>query len=513
MGALVREHDAAPISRLFAFFFFLLLVANFAHLTDPPYWDAALGVYRQGVWLGRHHFSYVQLLREPAFADGGARVHLFYFFAPVFAVLGRLLPPPGVFLALHLTMLAAAGLSLAVFYRVLRTQVSAAAAAVWIAVAATGPVWAAQTASIYLEMPMTGVLALSALAFWRGRHRDAALWSIAAYFMKSAALLEAAALFVSGVLFLAIAARRNEPAWSRRELFWLLLPLPAMMGLNALASQSASPDPILLSKIPANVARFVSQIPYLYPVLIVQTAMIAAAAALPSVRAELRALVKERKNERWIVFLAVWVLGFWASYLLLNRNLVRYTVFVHLPTACLLAALWRGRPRWSLALGLLLIIWNVGDLNARWLRPLPAMIGRSGDRLERSREFLTDLRADQELAAVVSRRFPREPVVARWPFPQLLRFPELGYVSEPRQGVIDATRPPLIEEGSAPRPEELLGRTTLCIYAPNIFELSGPSLRPREGDRIVWVDTRLPAPLALYRRTWRSSDFAGASGL
>jgi hypothetical protein len=509
MGALVRARKDAPLLPYFALFFLLLLAANAAHLTDPPYWDALMGVYRQGVWLGRHHFGYAQLLREASYTDGGPRVHLLYFFAPVFAALNLALPPAEVFLVLHLTMLGAAALALAVFHRVLRTQVSAEAAAVWIAVAATGPVWAGQTASLYMEMPMSGALALSALALWRGRHRDAALWSIAAYFMKSAALLQAAALFASGALFLALAARRNELPRRGRELLWLLLPLPAMMGLNALASQGATPDPIVLSNAPSYAARFVAQSPYLCPVLIIQTLLLAVAAAAPSVRARLRTLLEERENERWLVFLAVWVLGFWAAYMLVNRSLVRYTVFVHLPTACLLAACLGGRRRFSLALGLLLVVWNLGDLDGRWLPPLPAVIGRSGERLERSREFLSDLRADQELAAVVSRRFPREAVVAHWPFPHILLFPELGYVAEPHPGVIDATRPPL-REASALRPSELLGRTTLCVYAPNVFDYSGPSLRPRAGDQIVWADARLPAPLVLYRRTWRSSDFAGA---
>lgn len=493
---------------LFAALFVLLAAANAAHLSDPPYWDAVVGVYRQGVWLARHHMDYAGLMREAVYADGGPRVHPLYLFSAVFAGLIRLLPPAGTFFVLHLTMLAAAALGLTAHYRVMRTQVPAAHAAAWLAAAATGPIWAGQTASLYLEMPMVGLLGLSALALWRGRYRSAALWSLAAYFVKSAALLEATALFCAGAVLLAIAAR--EPARAEdRGLAWLLVPLPAMILLNRLAGQSAAPDALVWSAAPGYVERLIAQAPYLYPALLAQLALIALGAACAG--KDLRALLAKRADARWTLFLLLWVGGFWAAFALTQRNLVRYTVFAALPAAGLLAVFWRSRPRLSLALALSLIAWNLFNLRGFGLRPLPPIVGRSGDRLERSREYLDDLRADQELAALLSRDFPNEPVVARWPFPQMLRFPELGYVSSPLPDVIDASRPPLRGETAAATPEELVGRATLCVYAPSVFEQGAPSLRPRDGDEPVWIDRRLPAPLILYRRVWRPSDFAAGN--
>ena len=54
---------------------------------DPPYWDAILGVYAQGIWLFRHHLNYALLLQEPSYIDGGAKVHLFYGLSLLFAIL------------------------------------------------------------------------------------------------------------------------------------------------------------------------------------------------------------------------------------------------------------------------------------------------------------------------------------------------------------------------------------------------------------------------------------------
>src|SRR5688572_6089641 len=56
----------------------LLLAVRGYVLLDPPYWDALMGAFPQGVWLARNGFDVARLLtEEPVFTEGGPNVYPF----------------------------------------------------------------------------------------------------------------------------------------------------------------------------------------------------------------------------------------------------------------------------------------------------------------------------------------------------------------------------------------------------------------------------------------------------
>ena len=152
----------------------LILLLNLDRVLDPPYWDALTGVYTQGVWLYQHHFDYRLLAHLPNFTAGGPNIHLFYFFAPLYAALLHVFRPTSVFLIIHLVVMNASAAGLTFEYAILRNRCPPWLALVWIASAACNPIWSGQTASLYLEIPLAAAIAVSLHAAWRRRYALAA---------------------------------------------------------------------------------------------------------------------------------------------------------------------------------------------------------------------------------------------------------------------------------------------------------------------------------------------------
>jgi len=494
----MKKSELTPF-RVFLISFLVLLAANIQHLMDPPYWDAILGVYNQGVWLYRHGFNFALLSRQPTYNEGGPNVTLFYALAPVFALLRCFFSPPGVFLSLHLFVLMAASFCLAIYYRILNQQMTAMLSVLWLIAAASNPIWSGQVASIYLEIPMSALLSLSAYYFWKKNYKQAALWCFLAYFMKSAAVLQAAVYACLSVGFIAVHCRNHPARTLDRSLLWLMLPAPLLLVLNHCVGGSVYIGSFVLHEIPDLVITSVLHIPYLYPTMAMEVVLIAG----------LLAFMRKRPADMpWFLFLLVFTAGFWSSFLIARFALVRYTVMVQLPMIALLAWLLADRPRLSAAVSGVLILLNLLNQHGQTLRPLPFFLGRSGDRLERSREYLMDLAANRQLCRLLEEKAKGEPIVAKWPFTQMLRVPEFGYVQRPYPVVIEVNIPPLLADTfkwqdfrSAVKNDQ-----TLCIYSSSVFENVGPSLRPRPGDIILWADTTLRPPLVLFRRRWKEEE-------
>lgn len=138
---------------LFLLIFTLLIFTNLPHLTSPPYWDAANGLYFQGAWLAQNDLSLTKLLSQPDFAHCGPRYGSHLLIPWIYAVLLKLSSPPIALLSLHLLSLAlwSATLSLLNFH--LKNSDSNWLPALWTIALALQPSSAAQGRDHLLRAP------------------------------------------------------------------------------------------------------------------------------------------------------------------------------------------------------------------------------------------------------------------------------------------------------------------------------------------------------------------------
>jgi hypothetical protein len=180
-------------------------------------------------------------------------------------------------------------------------------------------------------------------------------------------------------------------------------------------------------------------------------------------------------------------------------------IYILFPLANLLALLWGDVPAVSRILACGFILYNLGNQQGALMKRLPPFIARSGDRLERSREFLFDLNANRDTCRFVEDSHFKDPILAKWPFSFMLTLPELGYVKDSVPGVIDTDR--LLMGSRAPvtpaAAEALRRHPVVIVYAPNVYDIEPgrPSLLPRAGDLFLKEDHSLPGyPVVVYRR-------------
>ncbi len=502
---------ALRLPAVFALIAAALVAFNHPHLSDPPYWDAVTGVYTQGAWLQQNGFDFTRLAREPDYVHGGPNYNVLLLHAPLFAALGLALPPKGVFLVLHLLNVGLSALALTFGFALLRRRLPFALAGMWVLAAACNPVWSGQTAAIYLEVPVAAAVCVSLWWFSRGRYRAAALACIVGYFVKDAILILAAAYATFAVVAAGLQRlnRGAAHAIAPRDLIVLASPLVVLLGLSAVSATylEASWD------FPAQMADLFGKGKILFPDLMAVTAVAGLLFA-----ARVFAWVSGRLDWRndpdlpLLLLLAILTGGFWAAMVSYFHPLVRYTTFILIPLLVGVGLmLARDRPI-SLGLAAGLAVFGAANQQGALLGRVPFYASRSGHYLERSREFLKDLRSNQAICARLESEFAHVPIVTKYPFTQMLRRPEFGYVGEPLEDVVVMGRVPLIARANPYRPERPLPPETLYVFSPNLFEATWqPSLQPRESDERVMVESNgLSEPVVVYRRS--ADEGRGPSG-
>jgi len=507
----VASDSALRLPVVFALIAAALVAFNLPHLTDPPYWDAVTGVYTQGVWLQQNGFDFMRLAQEPDYVHGGPNYNVLLLHAPLFAALGLALPPKGVFLVLHLLNLGLSALALTCGFAMLRRRLPTALAGLWMLAAACNPVWSGQTAAIYLEVPVAAAVCVSLWWFSQGRTRAAALACIVGYFVKDSILILATAYATFAVVAAGLQrwTRGAAHAIAPRDGIALVAPLVLLLGLTMVSATylEASWD------FPAQTADLFGKGKILFPDLMLVTGV---AGLLFAVRVfdwvSGRLDWREDRDLPLLLLLAILTGGFWAAMVSYFHPLVRYTTFILIPLLVGVGLMLARHRRTSLGLAAGLALFGAVNQHGALLGRVPFHASRSGHYLERSREFLKDLRGNQAICARLESEFASVPIVTKYPFTQMLRRPEFGYVGEPLEDVVVMGRIPLIARANPYRPDRPLPPETLYIFSPNIFEATWkPSLQPRESDERVMVETGgLSEPVVVYRR---SADEGGrASG-
>ena len=488
-----------PLVKVFFAAFLLLLMANVSVLQDPPYWDALTGIFSQAVWLKDHNFDYMSLWQQPKWTDGGPRVNILYLLAPAYGLLLKLFDPAWAFGIIHGFNIFCGALTFTLFYAILCDFIPHRHALLWCLAAALDPIWNGQVASLYIEMPQAACYGAVILALHRHGYIRAAIACVLAFLIKSSALLLALAMVVwYGVQYIG----RHWPA---------SLPRPAPGHWRAVFTVLPFPVVYLLSTAFTS-DRYQLQWHVSRSLFIIKTQIPFQTLTLMGIALALIAVLLKRKWRRqvfgdraafdMVTFLTILVGGFWVAFHLYPLSLCRYVTSIVFPMTALLGLLVsRLGSRVPVLLAGMLIITGAANLYGLLLPPLPGPKARSGEYLERSREYLIDLAANRRICRFLEDHHFTRPIVVKYPFAHMLTDPDLGYVRQPLPNIHVAGRRPIFTAARAYEPAISSRASTLYLYAPNVFEyFTRPSLMPDPNAEIIYVDTALGASIVVYRR-------------
>ena len=201
------------------------------------------------------------------------------------------------------------------------------------------------------------------------------------------------------------------------------------------------------------------------------------------------------------LFLLILGAGFWVAYAIFPEPCPRYATFIIFPMAAFLAL--NLPKRISVVLAVLAIGWGCANQYGRFYPRLVEWRQRSGESLERSREYLLDLEANMAICAALARDCYDTPIVCKWPFVQMLTVPEFGYVDKPLPNVYAVGIRPLYTSAKQYDPDAAMPPETLYVYVPNAFEhwdLFAPRLKPKGDILLMFADESLPGKIMIYRR-------------
>ena len=505
---LVERFRRRPGS-LFLVALLVLLCANASCLLDPPYWDAIFGPFNQALWLRGNRFDFIRLwTSEPSYLGGGSNINPYCPLPVLYAFLYAVASREVVFLAAHLLVLSLAALTFTLYFRVLADVVSPRSAMLWCVAAACEPVWSGQCASMYREVPVVAVSALAVYSLHSKRFGWAWFWAVLAFLVKETALL---LLFAMPAWFvvraLCLDPRGARRAWRERP--WLLglaglaMAMVLWAGMRVFGSWSG-----VLTGLHRRLALFPWHCVFFFPSLAVELVGIVCLALFVLCRCEGRRRLRMERDASMVgLLLLLLTAGFWAAYSVFPEPLPRYAVFAVFPMAGLLALGLRGRAGTIAAA--VMVLAGVLNQHGALLPRVPVRRQRSGDCLERSREYLTDLEANRRLCAALERQFPTTPIVCKWPFVQMLTLPELGYVDRALPYVYAAGVRPLYCPVQPYEPGAELPGDPLFVYAPNAFSHWAPfrpSLAPGPDDLLVFRDESLPGAVLVYRKDRPAAD-------
>jgi len=488
---------------LFALVSCFLLLVNAAALTTPPYWDAILGVFNQAVWLAKHNFDFVRLwTTEPGWYEGGSRLNSPSVVPILLAVLYKLVRPQAVFVIAHVVTLLLASMTFVLFFLILAKHVGPLVALLWCVAATCEPVWSGRCAEIYRDMPVAACSAVALYYVHSGRLRRACVWIVVSFLVKETAMLVALALLVwmpvrHVLRRLWLADGKGRLTVSRSGYMLLAAPLLGVLAFGLVRVFRWGK----FESIPHIVSFFPRYFYYFFPSLGFELVVITlVAVAVLATRRGRNGARRHRDRLFFSLFLLILVYGFWAAFALFRYPLPRYASFVVFPMAALLAL---NLPKTlSVALASTLIVWGSLNQYGRFLPPIVAHRLRSGESLERSREYLVDLEANIKICRTLEQEFFDTPIVAKWPYAQMLTMPEMGYVRKGLPNVYAVGIKPRYAAAKLYDPREA-GRETLYIYSPSAFDfwaLFGPSLHPETGDILVLADESLPGKVLIYRK-------------
>ena len=496
------SRQSPPLLLIFAAAFLLLIVANVRYLFAPPYWDAIVGSFTEAIWLKHHHFDYFALWTEQLpYLQGGPAVYLYSIMPTVYAVALSLFSPEIAFLLLHLLTLACAALVFAVSVRLLSELRSPIIAFALCIAALINPIFSGQTAAINMEMPLAAATLLSVYALYRQRYLATMLWACGAFLIKESALILALALTVFTVVQLIMKRTRFQDITlplSGKNIAMLFGPT-AFAVLVKLAFSVAYPYTFEGASLADRIDKFIYRASFLFPDVALLLPIIAVFVIIAIVTRRKQTPSGEfRKRFAVGLLLAIFVAGFWLGFVMYRNALPRYIVFVLFPMVILtgLVVPWRNI---TVLIASALLLWGTANQTGAFL-PAPSFaVSRSGEILERSREYLLDQKADMQLCRELEQHYADRIIAAKYPFLHMLTWPELGYVKKPLPHVAAVTLVPNFLPVKPYDPATMNKHRPIFIFAPNQFEFTTqPILIPPQEKTVIFQDDIMTPPITAW---------------
>jgi hypothetical protein len=474
---------------LLAFAFLALLALHARSLWDPPYWDALIGAFPQGLWLARNDFDLVRLVTaELNCGEGGPNVYPFSIYPLGIAALYALDLPPGVvFLVLHVFVLACAATAATAFFVLARERLPSPLGSLATLLFVGTPLFQSLASQMNMDMPLCALTLVSLLGLVRRRYGLAFLAAILALLLIPRGVI----LVAANASFIVLAVMR--PGWAgfagvnavgirpRVAFAWILahVGLLAVFGVELLVLSAHATMPVhvgLLEGFAPLFSRTLWKIPEFGVGFLVALAC-GLAFAIRAVRGSGRPV-----DLACATFLVV-LLVFYGQY---KNPLPRYFLQAYPHTLLLvLAAISAATPwRWLtpsvVSLAIAINVVNIEgalyhDIGSGWTIPPTrnrSPLTVSGHLLERSMAYRRGQALSHDIASRLE-EFDRDRtvIVANWPLAQALSIPEFGYVDRPWRV---SSRPPLSYDPNA-------------VPFEDLYDRSNGTMRKKTGDEILWA--------------------------
>jgi len=402
--------------------FVYLLLTKFEVLLFPPYGDAIGGPFAEAIWLSRNSFNYIELIRQPGYAWGGAQVYVFSIYPTFLAVLLKIIPLPSIFLIINHLIVFGFVAVMASLLRDIVQKVYGDETGVLVPILLISlPAFQAQIEAINMEMPCAFFIMLSAYFLVYKKINLAGVMALLATLVKGSGVLSCAAFFLIGIyLFLF----DREYKHHKTILFWgiglVLLAVGKVAFKFFLNDQHVSAGMVALAK----------GWPSLNHMYIFYYYMI-------SLFIFLGFLLYQRRtgNRSWkelytqsvmFVYGGMWFLLFFNFYAVSPRYRIVSYSFVVFCSFCAVALIIRNK----MVQKCLLVFVIVAALFSSYGYFYGSLPGNYHVLLERSLEYRNDLKLNQKMAAFIEEKFSNAKIGAPFVLAQLLGLPELGYVKK-----------------------------------------------------------------------------------
>ncbi len=467
--------------------FFLMVILNISCLDNPPYWDDILGLHNQAIWLAKHNFNLIELW-QPANSD--ANVYKFGILPFLYGIWYSLFSARTVHVFGHLFNMGCLALAFGASYSILRRfKVTSYWALLWCVAALFEPVMAGRVVALGQECPLLCAGILSFYFLQEKRYRLSLFFIFLAMLCK----MTAGVLTTAFTLWLVIDISLAGKEWGvrlKKYKYYLIIGI-LLIAFFLFTSFYWTDELFTVNKV--SIKQSFGNLWYAWLVLVpVQFVALIMMGAITLWR--LVVLIKNKSilnlsdKDKFSLLILIFTGGFWFSYGSYGCSLPRYSAVVVFPVYIFIAInTFSDKKKWlAIALAIILLVLGVISINGRYYFRLQPNRLRSGEYLERSREFLKDLRKNQAACKILEEQYFNRPIVAKWPFLQMLTVPGMGYVTETLPNVYAACRPISYGKVKVYDPKAKMPDNTLYIFAFNSLEAwikFGPSLFPERDKR------------------------------
>ena len=509
-SALHEKIFESPVLLGFISFLFMA-VFNFSCLENPPYWDDILGLHNQAVWLANNNFNVLKLSQTGGYLAGGSHIYQFGIMPYFYAVLYALFSPKITHLIGHFFNMGCMALAFGVSYSLLRKfKINNYCAALWCVAALYEPIIAGRVVALGQECPLICATLLSIYFLFNKKYRLGVFFIFIAMLCK----MTAGILAITFVLWLILHIYfTQENRKERLKKYYPYLIAGILLICFFLFDIFGGESELWVINHNIFISFFLRLKHHFLNLLIIQFIVVCIMGLLTMYQIS---LMIKNKNMFWLseknrfsFFLLILCGGFWMSYGLCALPLPRYSAFIVLPMYIFVAINADfEKKHLSILLALILLTLGIVNINGAFYPRLKTWQLRSGDNLERSREFIDDLWANQGACKFLETKYFDRPIVAKWPYVQMLTIPKMGYVSKALPNVYAACPPIKYAKVKVYKPAIKMPKNTLYIFVDNSFAVwknFGPSLYPKQNQqyKIIFANQVRGGRLIIYEKKFQ----------